>query len=375
MAYTKRADGRYVSKVTLNDGTKKYLYAYSVTELKQKEMELRQKVDKGFDILRQSDSLQKWAERTFDSKKRHLNPKEYRTYEARVNYFLYDLGEYPIVDIRRSHIEPLIDTLAIENPRVHTPTSKKTMMYYLSALSDVFEFAIADHVIEYNPCKYIKIDRDAPQSNRRALTDEEQFRVLHTPHEFQTPVLIAMLSGLRRGEITALQWSDIDFNLKQITVNKAYDFANNTVKSPKTVAGYRTVPMPDLLVAHLTQVQKTSMFVCPNKDGKMLSNANWKQYFGQYFAYLDDLYSTKTVNRFTGREQITHIQKFGMHDLRHTFCTNLYHSGCPANICKNMMGHKDIITTLNIYTHLDKEEAKHSAAELNDFLNKKMAGK
>lgn len=375
MAYAKRSDGRYVSKVTLNDGTKKYLYAYSVTELKQKEMELRQKVDKGFDVLKQTDSLNKWAERTFESKKRHLNPKAYKVYCSRVNYFLDEIGFAPIIEIRKSHIEPLISSLAIENPCTHTPTSKKTQIYYLSALSDVFEFAISDRVIEYNPCKYIKIDQDAPKSNRRSLSTEEQERIINTDHPFKLPVMIAMCAGLRRGEITCLQWSDIDLNNKVISVTKAFDFDTLQLKGPKTEAGYRVVPIPDILFNYLLTVPKTSMLVVPNKNGQMLTDSQWKRSMEKYIAFLDSKYCKTVDNQFTHKETTYHIDRFGMHDLRHTFCTNILNSKCPINLVQKIMGHSDISTTLNIYGHLDVDEVKKVGAEFSTYLNQKMAGK
>jgi integrase len=66
-----------------------------------------------------------------------------------------------------------------------------------------------------------------------------------------------------------------------------------------------------------------------------------------------------------------HIQEFTPHCLRHTYCTMLYESGIDVVVAQGLMGHKDIKTTLGIYTHLSKEKAERDVSKLNDFLASK----
>jgi integrase len=98
-----------------------------------------------------------------------------------------------------------------------------------------------NRVLDYNPAKGLRIPQDAPIQTRRALTRQERKWVLNTPHRAQTAAMLMMLAGLRRGEMTALLWGDIDLKRKTINVYRAYDFKNKRMKETKTASGMRTV--------------------------------------------------------------------------------------------------------------------------------------
>ena len=88
------------------------------------------------------------------------------------------------------------------------------------------------------------IPKNAPQSHRRALTEEEQGWILNTPHKMQLAAVIMMYTGLRRGELLALTWPDINLADRTVTVNKSVEFHDGVphVKaSTKTNAGMRVI--------------------------------------------------------------------------------------------------------------------------------------
>ena len=108
----------------------------------------------------------------------------------------------------------------------------------------MFEYAIENRAVDFNPCRYVKIPKAAKTSERRALTPEERKWVEEMPHRAQLPAMLMMYSGLRKGEVTALLWSDIDFKNHTITVSKSYDFKQGRIKEPKTASGVRVVSVP-----------------------------------------------------------------------------------------------------------------------------------
>ena len=256
------------------------------------------------------------------------------------------------------------------NPTTHKPSAKRTVERYLSAASAVFEYAIENRAVDFNPCRYVKIPKAAKTSERRALTTEERKWVEEMPHRAQLPAMLMMYSGLRKGEVTALLWSDIDFNNKTITVNKSFDFKQCKIKSPKTASGVRVVSVPDKLIDFLKEQPKTSVLVVTGANGQRMTETAWKRLWESYINDLNLKYgkAINKRNKFDPKGNIMTIEPFTPHCLRHTFCTIMYEAGIDVLTAKEQMGHSDVKTTLSIYTHLDKVYKKKNISKLDEYL-------
>lgn len=374
--YTKRKDGRYQTKIYLgigDDGKKefKYLYANSPKELSKMEADLRAKFERGIDLMTLNDTYSEWLERLKVVKEIELKENEYRTFIARASYFVSFFGDVPLKEIRQQNIQPAINAVYKFNPATGKPSAKRTIERYLQAASAVFEYAIDERATDFNPCKHVKIPWDAEVTERRALAPKERQWVEDTPHRAQTAAMLMMYSGLRRGEATALLWSDIDLKNKTITVNKSYDFKNNIIKSPKTASGTRIVSIPDKLVSYLANLDRKSIYVLTSATGKMMSDTAWKRLWDSYLCDLNLKYglSLDRKNKYDPKGHIVTIELFTPHCLRHTFCTIMYEAGIDVLTAKEQMGHSDIKTTLAIYTHLDGQHKKKNLNKLNDYLS------
>lgn len=374
--YTKRKDGRYQTKIYLglnNKGKKefKYLYANSMKELSKLEADLRAKFDKGIDLMTMNDTYSEWLERLKAVKEIELKENEYRTFIARASYFVSFFGDVPLKEIRQQNIQPAINAVYKHNPATGKPSAKRTIERYLQAASAVFEYAIEERATDFNPCKHVRIPWDAEVTERRALSPKERKWIEETPHRAQTAAMLMMYSGLRRGEATALLWSDIDLKNKTITVNKSYDFKNNTIKPPKTSSGTRVVAIPDKLVYYLSNLEKKSIYVLTSASGKLMSDTAWKRLWDSYLCDLNLKYgiSLDRKSKYDPRGHVVTIELFTPHCLRHTFCTIMYEAGIDVLTAKEQMGHSDIKTTLAIYTHLDGQHKKKSLNKLNDYLS------
>jgi len=373
MRYKKRPDGRYEAKVYLGmvDGKKKYKAVYGATqkEVQAKADAVRLQLGKGLDVTASNDSFAVWAEHLIDAKQRTCSPAQARMLKTRVGYFTAPLGTVPIGRIKLHQLQGIIDALAQRNPCTGKPTAKKTLREYIIAVSQVFEYAINNRVIEHNPTRGIRIAQDAPKETRRALTLKERQMVLDTPHRAQTAALLMMLAGLRRGEVTALLWSDIDLDKKTISVTKSYDFKNRQMKAPKTASGRRVVYMPDDLVKHLQALPGREGIVCASMVGTMMSETAWARLWQCYLNELNRCYGNFAGLDFAkNRKWPVMIELFTPHCLRHTYCTILYEAGIDVVTAKELMGHSDIKTTLGIYTHLSQEKTEKDIQRLNDFL-------
>ena len=379
MRYKKRSDGRYEAKVYLGmvDGKKKYKAVYGTTqkEVQAKADAVRLQLGKGLDVSADNDTFNRWADLWAESKKTECTPALAKAYKARIKRFTDTLGNRPISRIKLHELQAVLDRLAEKNPYTSKPTSKKTLYDFIAVASQVFEYAIANRVIDYNPAKGLKIRKDAPTQQRRALTKQERQWVLSTPHVMQPAAMIMMLAGLRRAEVTALQWGDVDLKKKTITVTRSYDFKNKTLKAPKTAAGRRTVFIPDNLAAYLRGLPKSAIWVFPTPDGKMTGERFWERHWAGYLRELNrvhgDFSKVKTLKKSQALPFV--IDRFTPHCLRHTYCTMLHEAGVDVVTAKELMGHSNIKTTLGIYTHLSKEKAESDISRLNAFFNRGMA--
>lgn len=373
----KRKDGRYQIQILIGTdefGKRKYKFVYgkTITEVEAKAEEIRATLKKGIDIVTLDDTYNQWLERIENAKAVDTSESELNTFMFRARYFSDELGETPIKKISQTNIQPLINALAKNNPKNNKPSSRRTIERYLSAISAVFEYAIENRAAEFNPCKYVKIPRNAPITERRALTEEEIQWIEETPHRAQTAAMLMLYSGLRRGEATALLWSDIDFKNHTISVTKSFDFKTNTVKRPKTAAGTRLINVPSKLIDYLQNIKKTGIYVLTKADGKPMTETAWRALWDSYMIDLNNKYGRfiDKRNKFDPHGTVFTIELFTPHCLRHTFCTLMYKAGMDALTAKEQMGHSDIKTTLSIYTHLDKKYKNKNICKLDDYLSK-----
>lgn len=381
---SKRSDGRYAIQVYLGkDETGKRItktvYGKTQKEANEKAESLKTQLGKGLDICSKNKTFQDWAKLFLLTQKSSLTESEYETKEKRITFFYSYFGNSPIEAVRPYQIETALTALAKENPSTGKPSAKKTVAAYKQVCGQVFKFAIKNRIVEYNPVDYAEMPKNAPKNERRALSEAERRWITEldsTKQRAKRAAMIAMFCGLRRGEMTALTWNDIDFLKKTITVNKSYDFKNKTLKLPKTDAGVRIVPMPDALVDFLKSEKKTSIYVVVTAKNKMMTVDSWKRAIQSLLVDLEIAHGTakgkeKKKNKCAPKPTIFTLQPFGWHDLRHTYATILFEAGVDVLTAQYLLGHASPQTTMEIYTHLSNEQKDRSIVKLNDFLSKK----
>ena len=382
--YTRRPDGRYQSKVSLGSGQYKYVYAKSVKELESKLKQLYTQLGKGLDIAAQRDTFGNWSQRWLRLKQAEVSPHRYYVYQCRVHN-LSDLENMEVSKIRTMDLQEIILDLA-------GSYSKSVLREIKSTAKQILQLAMDNRVIDYNAAESVKIPNISAdsRSERRALTEEEQSWILNTPHRAQTAAMIMLYAGLRRGEVVPLLWSDIDLEAGTISVNKSMSRkgSNWEIKAgAKTRAGVRTVYVPGVLIDYLKELPRSSFLVCPDTTGKMLSLSAFEKMWDSYLAELNFRYGDfscvmitgkngrlekfiKPKSRFAPKKIPMVIPQISPHWLRHTFITNLYFAGIDILTAKELAGHADIHTTMEIYTHLDATHKQKQISKLDEYLRK-----
>ena len=369
-----RSDGRYVIQIYIGtvDGKRKYksVYGKSITEVNKKADEVRKTLLKG--LVPNDDTFGVWADFYLSIKKAELSESQYRLTESRLKYWNQFFKDTEITKIRLFELQTAFNQLAAKNPTTNKPTAKRTLNYYKQAVSSVFDFAVDNRIIDINPSLKLKTPQNAPHSTRRALTHEEQQRIVEFEHRAKPAAMLMMYSGLRRGEATALLWSDIDFKNRTITVNKSYNFKSCTLKAPKNGKA-RIVSVPAVLIDYLKTLPKNHKYVITSARGERMTETAWKRLLESYLFDMNLEYGNipKNMRKYSPEKIPLMIEPFSWHCLRHTFCTLMYNAGVDVLTAKEQMGHSDVKTTLSIYTHLQNENKQRNIDKLDLYLTEK----
>lgn len=298
------------------------------------------------------------------------------------------------------HIEPIVgnmkiyelDTMTIQKV-VNRMLEKGYSVAVAKKIKFIFnqfcEYAIDSKWILVNPTNKIKIrTRDKSNYEKRnqykAIPPEERDRFLNAlekdPANFIKPMCyLMMFAGLRSGETIALEWKHIDFAKRIIKVEQAetqdtkFDNKGNIVKrttivsDTKTACSVREVPMTDIvyneLIAWKEKQHKHSIdvridltnpnvYVFANDDGSIRTYSGCRVIF----------------NRFIRRNHLEDLN-IHFHGLRHTFSNMLFELNENPKVIQQLLGHKDVKTTITVYNNVNSDYVKESANRLNEKLN------
>jgi len=223
-----------------------------------------------------------------------------------------------------------IDSMLVEKFKIQRAkeVSPASVNRELALLKHMFTKAIEWNKANNNPVKKVKLFKEN-NKRLRYLEKEEIAKLLKNSRSHLKPiVVVALNTGLRRGELLGLKWHDIDFRRNVIHIN-------NTKNGEK-----REIPANEMVKTALIRVRKhpESPYVFCKKDGEPYYNLR--------------------KSFFTALEK-SGIVNFRFHDLRHTFASQLVMSGVDLNTVRDLLGHKSLEMTLR-YSHLSPDHKKRA---------------
>lgn len=339
----KRSDGRYTKSIKDDrTGKRVYFYADSERELFKKIFDYTAKAERGKTFAEVADVW--WNE-----KLEKIANGTKRGYSSAYKRAVEKFGEDLIKEIRPRDVEAHLRSLAEKG---YTTKSIKNDKLVISL---IFDNAVADKDILYNPCASIKTPTGKESTPRTAASESDEDIIKRTYDIWMFPFL-ALMTGMRKGECLALQWGDINFDTGIIRVSKSVEHLGSRahVKAPKTKKGYRSIVLlPDLREALLKHPRRLKTdYVISEDDGKTPLTA--KQYNRLLRAYKTD----------TGIECTAH-------QLRHSFATACFEAGLSDKVVQHMIGHANIQTTKDIYTDLRTRVIKQAGETLAEYMAKK----
>ena len=333
----KRADGRYV-KVITDPKTHKRIsfYGKSAREVNKKILGYEETKEHGRTF---STVANEWWSDTYED----LAPQTLKGYKPAyakaVDYF----GDIFINEIEPRHILAFYKVLAGQD------YTAKTISNHRIIINQIFNRAVLDGDILFNPCTSVKIPKAKKNTPRAPASISDEQKILESDHKWLFP-LVALLTGLRKGEILALQWQDINFEDKCISVTKSVEHIGKKphLKEPKTKSGTRTVPLLDMLALRLLPLaDKSNLFIFSEDGGR--SPLYEHRYTKFYKEYQQEVGITATA-----------------HQLRHSYATIAVELDVNPKDLQATLGHADISTTMNVYAAVRKKSLEKVAEKLNE---------
>lgn len=177
---------------------------------------------------------------------------------------------------------------------------------------------------------------------------------------------ILAFTGLRRGELLGLKWSDIDFDKQLMTISRvlAIGIDGPVLQTPKTKSSRRTLSVDSetLKVMQMWKAMQLKRF--------LMHGTRYDK--NDYLVFTDEKNHAiridrpgKVLQRIITRYDLKYIH---LHGFRHTHCSLLFEAGIEMQDVKDRLGHSDIATTMNIYTHVSPEKRDHIANVFSDFM-------
>jgi len=284
------------------------------------------------------------------------------------------LGQKRLVDLRPLDIAVFFDhELAHGHGNGDAPLAHATLVKIRNVLHRALREAVAWQRIAVNPATAVSVPNGVPETaaKARSLSEGECATLLTAAlgDRLYDPVVLTLATGLRRGELLALRWCDVDLDAATLRVAHSLEEAGGVLnlKEPKTRAGRRTVPLPATAVQMLRRrrVEQDRLRLASGAgyaDRDMVfclpDGSPWRP-SGFSVAF----------RRLVTKSGLDHAR---FHDLRHTHATQLLRAGVAAKVVSDRLGHANIAITLDIYSHVMPDMATEAAERIDGVLKKAM---
>ena len=290
--------------------------------------------------------------------KPHIRLTTQLCYENRIYlHIIPSIGEIPLNKLTQSDLQKFYADLKKNGrkskiERYGTGVSDRLVRSCHATCRTALQKAVDEKLISVNPAIGCKLPPKKAQE-MQVLTHEEmrRFLIQSKQDDFYELALLELATGMRRGEICALKWSDLDFETGALHIQRqAYHVDHGVVISePKTKQSCRSIILPPSVLNVLRQyreaVDSEWMFPSPVKEGEPL-NPN-----GVY----------RKMVKILDRAQCKRVR---FHDLRHTFATTALEHGMDIKTLSAIIGHVSSATTLDIYSHITDEMQANAANKI-----------
>lgn len=340
---TKRSDGRWQERVTITvDGQKKQKFFYGKTRA-----EVKSKIAAYQEEQATGPAFSKVADDYWVTAEQNLAPNSLRGYHPAYLRAKAYFTNTPIATIEPVHIRRFMDHYITENQ-----PAKKTAATQRQMLRNIFAFAFDKGFVKSNPVDGQKLKKGLAQTTRTMPSDADIRAVKENwDKHFGMFAYWILYTGLRCGELLALTWDDVDFENGFIRVNKSVYYVGGQphIKEPKTEKGIRLVPLMTALRLKLNPPApflNPSGLVFPDTQDRIIREKPFRK---RWKSYAEKAGITCTP-----------------HQLRHAYATMLFDNDVNPKDAQELLGHAQLSTTQDVYTHIREQRRQKIRDKLID---------
>lgn len=329
----RRPDGLY-EKVKTIDGKRVYFRGKTEKEVERQMLEYTERPKKGEPFATVADLW--WEEHSPT-----LAPNSINNYEPAYNRAVDYFDDEPINNIKASNISKYLQSLP-------SSFAQKTLLTHLQIVNMICKYAVINDYLDNNPADYIKIPRGRSKTHRRPPTQSEiDIIKSNTGIPFGLYAYLLICTGCRRGEALALQQKDIDRSKNVISISKSVYYLSNqpNIKQPKTDSGIRNVILLDVLKQLLPEGSPDDYIFGGERP---MTHSAFRCAWNQY-------------QKKTGLVELT------PHMVRHGYATILHEANIDIKDAQELLGHANIATTMDIYTHITQKRREKTAQKLKEY--------
>jgi integrase len=349
---SRKPNGKGYYTLTISrDYRKKVLYFHTQreAEAKRKELVNQEQVNLGPEMTVR-DALNAWLKEIEGT----IKPSTLTSYRIHVaQHLIPSLGHVRLSKLETGQVHSMMME-ATKGSRNHKGVSNRTANHLRTILGTALNFAMARRWLNWNPAMLTRpLSVEHFEGHAMTLGEREQFETALKGYRHEVAFLLALGYGLRQGELLGLTWGDIDLDGGWLTVRKSMHKGQRG--ETKTKGSRRRLPLvlnfPALLREHRSAQTVTAL------DGSSL------------------VFATASGSPFSGRNITRDFKKvlkraglpasIRFHDLRHATASFLEAKGVPAVVAQAILGHSDIRTTLQVYTHTQDDEIRAALEAIN----------
>lgn len=341
-----RKDGRWAATITLENHKRKTIYGHSRKEVQEQLKIALREQQQGTLVTAPQQTVAQYLKQWLENRQATVRIRTYERYEQLVRLHLVPtIGRIPLQKLTPQHVQSLY------TQKIKGGLSRTTVNTLHAMLHKALEDALRWNLVARNVCDAVS----PPQPDRyeiQPLNKEQAQQLLAAAHghPLEALIVLALATGMRRGELLALKWQDLDFSTRTLQVRRIYTrtAGNRYIEAePKTEKSRRSIALPALVVDLLLQHREKQSQV------KQQAGEAWQEHDLVFCTSLGTpLNPSKVVDRYKALLKRAGLPDIRFHDLRHSAASILLGMGIHPKVVQELLGHHQISMTMDIYSHV-----------------------
>jgi len=275
-------------------------------------------------------------------------------------------GGTQLQKLRAANIQEFYNAKLKGDENGSKPLSAKSILYIHRVLSQALKHAVSKQLIPKNVAA--EVSPPKVKKYRGEVYNLNEIRQLLSAASgtfIELPITLAVMLGLRRGEVLGMSWNQVNFSNKTVTISQQLSKTSKgpIIDTPKTDSSDRVIPISDSIIALLKkkkhiQTRNKVLLGQEYKDSNLIVTLDDGN-------YLSPDYFTKKFSQFLKDNKLKHIR---FHDLRHSYATMMLANGQPLNTVAELMGHSSIRVTSDTYGHVLDETKRKASNEIDNLI-------